>query len=408
MGEELPLERTIMRPRGPLLLWIVCSVIASAKPAYSGSLSIHEVFDPSTGNTEHRLFDDAFHFGTLIKDPDARLIFRPHPDQEDVNGFGTSWFMNPFLAGAEPGFGNIGSLMPTASAIAIVTDGQVARVGGTYGTWALNGTVSYDPEAQIVSVSGTLSIQLDDTLSAVGADLNLERLSSNFLKNVPLQTGGAGDTGDMSLAVVTYSANGDPRDFIWIPFEQTSHFPQDFSGDLCIGVVGQTNTVDTEALGEGFQIEIARKPTVTLTFESDLDQMIAGLTWDESQAQSFAADNVGINHLFLKSDTLSRDFTLTFDFESSVIGESSACQFKLCGDADDSGSVDPADAAALRAFLADPAGRSLDRGGFAKCSVIGERTDCDVADIVVLRRFLADPQLPPGLAPVCVSPLVSS
>lgn len=279
--------------------------------------AVTETPDPRTGNTEHRFFCTDFHFGTLIVDPQGRLIFRPRPDQADPNGFGTSWFINPFLAGADPAAGVADNVLATDQGIEISLSGEVTRRSApSYGIWSLHGSISYDAGAQRVFGSGALDIMLDDTLVAVGADLNIDRISSNFLHDVPLQTGGSGDTGDMGQAVARYAPGGDP--FVWNPPAMPSHFPLDFSLYLEIEVVGQLNTVDTEALGEGFQIQIARKPTFKLLYTSATDQMIAGFIWDQNQGQNFAADNVGINHLFIQSETSGIDFNLSFEVESTV------------------------------------------------------------------------------------------
>jgi hypothetical protein len=212
------------------------------------------------------------------------------------------------------------SVAPNTSGIDISTHGHVTRAGGsTYGTWDLQGNLSYDPAAQRVFGSGTLLITLDGTLADAGADLNLERIASNFLHDVPLQIGGEGDTGDMRHAMVRYAPNGDSRDFSWFPPALHSHFPADSSHYLRIEVLGQLNTVDTQALGEPFQIEIARKPTLKLTYTSATDPIFSGLIWDASEGQNFAADNVGINHLLRQGATSSKVFTLPFSFESTVI-----------------------------------------------------------------------------------------
>ena len=143
----------------------------------------------------------------------------------------------------------------------------------------------------------------------------------------------------MKHAVVRYASGGDPMDFVWFPPEQPSHFPFDFSTYLEIEVVGQLNAVDTAALGEGFQIAIARKPTVKLTYTSR-DPMIVGLVWDESEGQNFAADNIGIGHLFIQGQTSSTSFTLPFTFESTVY-RGDLCPWDCGGDCD--GNVGVAD-----------------------------------------------------------------
>ena len=90
---------------------------------------------------------------------------------------------------------------------------------------------------------------------------------------------------------------------------ESSDFSFDCSTYVEIEVFGQLNTVDTLSLGEDFQIDIARKPTTRLTGTSAPDSMIAGLVWDASQGQNFAADKLGINHVFIPGQTSSTSFT---------------------------------------------------------------------------------------------------
>ena len=302
--------------------WLPLAVLTLlARPAGAEPFTIETVAGPLAG-TEHRFFHQGFHFATLIEDAAGRLIFRPHPDRADPNGFGTSVVLNPFLSGGEPGQGTLETLEATRSGIDVVLRGPVMAAGGaTFGTWLLTGTLSYDAVSQRVSLPGALGIVLDGTLDQAGADLNLHRTASNFLHSVPLQTGSIGDTGDLRHVVVRYAPTGDVRDFIWDPVALPAHFPQDLSTYLEIEVVGELNTVDTEALGEGFQIAIARKPTVRLTYVSSEESMIAGLVWDASQGQAFEADNVGLNHIFPRVASTSTTFDLNFTLEATVIPE---------------------------------------------------------------------------------------
>lgn len=277
---------------------------------------------PVGANTEYHFLRDGFHFTSLIVDAEGRLILRPHPDKTDPNGWGTSWFLAPFLAGADPNSGVVDSVTPTPSGVDFSLHGSVARAGGqAYGTWVMQGSLSYDPETQRVVGSGTLNIELDGSLTAAGADLNLDRISSNFLHDVPLQTGGVGDTGDMRGAFVSYSPSGDPKDFFWLPLAQPAHFPQDLSNYLQVAVSGAVNTVDTAKLGKGFQIAIARKPTLSVTYRCSPDPMIAGLIWDSSEGKNFAADNVGINHLILRGHSSAAKLGCTFSLDSTSVAE---------------------------------------------------------------------------------------
>ncbi|KKL98728.1 hypothetical protein LCGC14_1821510, partial [marine sediment metagenome] len=270
-------------------------------------------------DTEHQLLLDGFHFATFVEDGAGRLVFRSHPDQNDVNGWGTSYFLNVFLAGADAGGGAVDNVQIAAGGVEVWASGLVVQSsGGDYGTWEWSGLVGYAPAEQRVTGQGTLDVTLIGPLDQAGADLNLDRISSNFLYDVPLQTGGTGNTGDMSEVRVRYAQAGDPRDFTWAPSPaQPAHFPSDLSMYLGIQAVGEVNVVDTLALGEQFQIDIAGKPTFSLAFSSQSasGEMIAGLSWDQSEGKNFAADNVGLNHLVLQG-TSSTDFSFNFLFES--------------------------------------------------------------------------------------------
>lgn len=297
-----------------LLVLVTLASISVAGSSYETELFV----DSETGNKEYRLKLDGFHFGTLLADTEGRVIFRPHPDQDDVNGFGTSWFINPFLSGGDARMGSIDSVSASGTQVDILLTGAVeGAASASFGTWELKGEFQYDSAHERVTGFGLLTIKLNTMLSLAGADLNLERLSSNYLRNVPLQTGGMGDTGDMEKALLRYSSEAAPKE--WLPPILPAHFPQELSYDLDIEVVGQNNIVDTLALGEPFQIQIARKPTLRLRFTSTDSQMIAGMVWDSSKGQDFSADNVGINHLITKESTTDMSFAFTYFFDSSVI-----------------------------------------------------------------------------------------
>jgi len=227
--------------------------------------------------------------------------------------------MAPFLAGAVSTSGSLDSIPDARSdGIHVNLIGDVASgAGGTYGTWKADGTFTYDSGVQKVIANGNLDISLSGTLTDVGHDLNLERLSSNYLHDVPLQSGGIGDTGDMWQAIATYGAPS-PHPLVWIPYEQPSHYPTDDSTSLALDVIGQINTVDTLAQGRGFQIVIANKPTIFLKFFSENTPLNAGFSWASDQGQDFAADNVGINHLVLKQNSTATNMSFNFLMEARV------------------------------------------------------------------------------------------
>jgi hypothetical protein len=130
---------------------------------------------------------------------------------------------------------------------------------------------------QQVFGSGNLAVVLDAPLQLAGGDLNLERLSSNFIADFV----GMGPTGDMQLAVARYVPGGDTEDELWIPTDD-DYFPQEkMSHYLDIEVVGAFNAAFHE-----------RKPTNRLIFSSPESEMFAGFAWDETM-QNQNCDNVG-------------------------------------------------------------------------------------------------------------------
>ncbi|MGD0383684.1 MAG: hypothetical protein ABSA77_09195 [Thermoguttaceae bacterium] len=273
------------------------------------------------GNIEYRFYYDQFHFGTIVYDPQGALIFRPHPDQFDINGWGTSEYLNPYLAGGAPSQGAVSAVSACSQGIQISLNGQINRTGQTdYGNFSYNLIFTYDQTYQKIVGNGNLQISLPGSLSSAGADLNLSRIASNMLTNVPLQTGSTGVTGDMSQALVGYAPGGDPRDFTWYPPVLPAHYPQDFSSYLSIEAVGTVNVVDTLALGYGYQIAIARKPTLQLSLQeqsSSLGNLINfGGVFDTSKARDFTADNIGMNHLVEQNRTSQTSLNFSVDIQS--------------------------------------------------------------------------------------------
>ena len=286
------------------------------------------------GQVEHRLRANGFHFGTVIADSVGRIIFRPRPDMSDPNGFGTSLFINAFLSGGDPR-GGIVSVTATPTGIRVQASGVIdSGGGGTFGRWEYEISIAYDPGVERISGQGTLRVELPASLSSVGRDANLYRLSSNLLVDVFLQGGGRGTTGDLRSVEVTYGPSGDPRDFVWDPLSQPAHFPTDASPFFGVTIEGETNIVDTLRQGDGFQIAIAKKPTieVNLTSRDPAIAMSFGGVYDLAQAQNFAADNIGVNALVLRGSTARRIMEFDVDLESTPIDPKASDPIGFGGD----------------------------------------------------------------------------
>ena len=227
--------------------------------AQADPFAVQSLTDPASGNTEYRMLRSGFHFATLlIEATDNALVFRAHPDQGDDNGWGASLNLNPYLAGADASSGKVDAITATATGIDVAVSGPVVRSGGTgsYGTFHWTGFFTYDPVLQEVSGDGVLEVNLDGTLVAAGADLNLYRIRSNYLTAVSLVGGGIGDTGDMIKVFVSYGP-GDPRNFIWVPPDRPAHYPGDTSFALTSDVFGALNEVDADG------VQVAYKPSLS-------------------------------------------------------------------------------------------------------------------------------------------------
>lgn len=137
------------------------------------------------------------------------------------------------------------------------------------------------------------------SIQAVGKDLNLGRIASNFLQDVPLQSKARGNTGDMQSIAITYNTNH-TFDHTWDPVngpDPGGHYPAEATTDLDLRVAGQTNNVDTTRLGAGFQIAVARKPTLDINYQDaagPVNLLYAGMAYVQDQSKLFYADNIDV------------------------------------------------------------------------------------------------------------------
>ena len=265
--------------------------------AFSQTYSVEQVQAGSA--TEYRFKYNERHFATAIKNNGA-FVIRPRPG-DDVNGWGSSLYMQPFLPGATLKHTTLDNIVATDSAISLNTHGKVSRgTSNTYGDWTFSMDFDYNLGERTITGTGNYSITLDNLLSSSTGDLNLYKIASNYLDNVPLLTGETGDTGDMQRANV----RGDAFYFQWVPPLQPSHFPQDQTNNLSINVIGDYNNVDTVAQGYA-RIEPAYKPSLKVILNSNEIgiPMIFGAIYDTNKSQDFWEDNVGITPLILKTST---------------------------------------------------------------------------------------------------------
>ncbi len=308
----------------------------------------------SPPNVEYRMFKDGFHFNSLIWTGGAipyrscyleadcptsyakwALINRPHVDP-DANGWGSSVYWNPFVRGSngdsssDAENGRVADIVVTVHGVFVKAAGSVARgnQGNSYGTFDMVRRLSFDAAAKAMRGNGTLRINLLGSLSAAGLDLNVERIASNQMPNVPLLTGGRGVTGDLSH--VNY-ALGNGASQVWLPantpIDSYGHYPSDKSVSLAVDLVGTTNLVDTAAMGKA-RIEPARKPGIQSTISNRRGEQILSFGGfyvshpDPAEAlrlrQAFEQDNVATLALVNRAATTASSFTFDLTFGANT------------------------------------------------------------------------------------------
>lgn len=234
-------------------------------------------------STEYHFKLDERHFASLI-DQGGTFALRPHPGC-DVNGWGSTWYAQPFLPGAVLRRTVIQSINADSSGIHVQAEGNVSRASAdTFGIWSLQMDLSYDAQAQDVLGDGLYTISLPAPLDETTGDLNLYKIAGNYLDDVPLLSGALGDTGDMKEALVRKQP--DQAWFTWLPPEQPLHFPTDSTSYLMIEVVGQFNNVDTQAQGYA-PIAPAFKPGLKVILTSPRQELMFGGIYDLSKSQLF-------------------------------------------------------------------------------------------------------------------------
>lgn len=274
-------------------------------------------------NVELHLCKSRHHFASIITTTAGAVVFRPHPGN-DPNGWGSSLYLQAFLADASVLSGASAGLEDVSdTGITVIGSGPVNGPGtNSSGRWSWTLTFSYDESSKDVHMTtGSYDVALTRGLVGTGSDLNLFRLSSNYLHDVPLldPTGTVGDTGDLQEANARSrqaGGIGDVFDYTWIPPEAPDFYPRTTASTISIDAVGQYNVIDTAAQSSGYQIAAAYKPSLTVTLASHTAPvpMIFGASYDMSRASDIAADNVGISAIVLQSWTGSAaDFELTLD-----------------------------------------------------------------------------------------------
>ncbi|MEI6058963.1 MAG: hypothetical protein WCP89_04295, partial [archaeon] len=257
------------------------------------------------------------HFMSTITSAGA-ISIRAHPGN-DVNGWGTSWYEQPFLPGAVLKNTVVDKIVAGKDGVDVYAHGKVSQgKSSNYGVWNSFNHFSFNPLEKKVSGTGTYDITLSRPLNLASGDLNLFKIASNHLESVPLLSGGNGSTGDMMTADVTLDTDA----FTWNPETQPSHFPGPQTDNLSINMDPTYNNVDTAAQGYA-PIAAAYKPGVRIALNSrnpDANMIFGGI-YNASQSKQFWSDNIGITPLVLKDNPNQLySFDVTFESVADPLG----------------------------------------------------------------------------------------
>ncbi|MCK5861533.1 MAG: hypothetical protein KAH38_03545, partial [Candidatus Hydrogenedentes bacterium] len=272
------------------------------------------------GNYEYQFFHEGHHFMTLLLSPVGAVALRPHPGL-DVNGWGSTWYIQPFFPLGDLIGTSVDTVTANDAGIYVSMSGPVHKnATESYGTWSFAMTLTDDRTLKTLLGTGEYTVSLDDPLSLDTGDLNLYKLASNYLVDVPLLGGGTGNTGDMAQVDV-FGGISPEYDFqyTWILPDQHAHYPDDTTDQLTIHLTGDYNIVDTA--GQGLvPIEAAYKPSINVTLASTSPNtgITFGAAYDLGSSQYFASDNIGITPLILVGNPRT-NFLFDVTFESTAL-----------------------------------------------------------------------------------------
>ncbi len=286
-----------------------------------------KVIQNGVNDYEQRLFLDDHHFGSILDKNDV-IAFRPHPGM-DLDGWGCTLYLHPFLALSEPGRGTV-VVTPGPDGIGVSVTGDVNSASGDAGDFAITLNFQFNEGTRSITGVGSYTVTLASLLTS--QDLDLYRLASNMLENVPLLTGGTGVTGDsepLTFTLGTYSTTWDPLTSIWNPFYYG--FGDDAGSRLHISLPGLHNLVDTvrqdrdprqepinRAYKPSIEVEIATTDSTDIVmFGGSLDTSTDPVT-GIVQSENAYADNLGV-HAIINRAIQRTGFSFDLNISSTPI-----------------------------------------------------------------------------------------
>ena len=140
----------------------VSNNLAATPTVEQAVYSVQKITDTTTGNIEYQMWENGFHFGTLLQSPQGAIGFRGHPNQSDIDAWGTTVQENVFIAGTgvDATGGVVNSAVAGTGGIQVSAGGNVPSASGTVGTWSWSSTITYDFGQQKVTLAGTTTVTL--------------------------------------------------------------------------------------------------------------------------------------------------------------------------------------------------------------------------------------------------------
>lgn len=320
MKERSSLEKIVSNVKKFIAGALVLSVPAfnPSRAAEITNLKIETPIESSVGTTnyytttitnadssiETRAYKDDHHFMSFIE-KDGCVAIRLAAG-EDVDRWSSSFYPHAFLPGAVLKGLKTKSIAPFGNdRIQMSLEGTVSKGNNeTFGKFFLDMYFQH-PNKGYIYGQGIGLVRLDAPLSTVNVDLNLFKVASNYLDDVPKLDGTIGDTGDTKeINVRGWRSNNMSvyEDFVWNPSTQPAHFPQDLYQRLSISLPPQYNDVDTVRQGYA-PIKAAFKSGLSVTISGFNNQaFIFGGLYNTYESKNFWSDNVGITPLVLKND----------------------------------------------------------------------------------------------------------
>jgi hypothetical protein len=260
-----------------------------------------------SNGTEYKIILKGKHVASLIYQ-NHEIMLRGHPG-DDEDGWGTTEYLKPFFSNIDffMGYINI-DIKIQGNSCYLKTSGTIPGeiqdyryhypISVIFGTFDRTVILNYDANNKKLTESGTLNIKYNYFVTDYEGDLNITKIASLYLTDVPLLNGTNGNTGDMGVPHVT----GQNLNFDWHPDLQPGHFPNDHTKYLTIDLPAENNIVDSARQGYS-AIKSAYKPGFKISIESAEDiAMIFGGIYTTAYAKQFWQDNIGITPLILMSE----------------------------------------------------------------------------------------------------------